>query len=404
MQLLTNYLVFNLDYRYLLAIGFLSAVSGLCFALSGSTLMVFLVDNKININTAGLFILSHLPYAFKWLIVPFLEKINHQDHRQLLLKICLVFKSLILICFALAPNNINLWFVILTCLHLVAAVYDSVLLVSQVAGLNRHNWGFGEAAAVSGFRIGILVGGAGALFFSSIYSWKFVYIFGAILILLPLIVLRITKVHLSPKQAILQIPYLQYLKMAWSQLSASNNAWWLIGLMIFYRAQDGLQGKYPTIYFMSLGYEREFLSLGYKVFGIFMAIAGGFFSAWIIRKFKIMLALRIGIITHALSVVGFIFLGSSQFSKTVLILIVGIYEFSKGVAMTPFFSKQIMSCGINYAMVQLAFLTSIASLASTIFGSLGGELIDNFGWNNFWLISILVNIPAIIILYRKKYN
>lgn len=393
-----------MNYRYLTAIGFLSAASGLCFALSGSTLMVFLVDNKLTINTAGLFILSHLPHAFKWLIVPFLEKINHPDHRQHLLKICLFFKSLILVCFAFAPSNINLWFIILTCLHLVTAVYDSVLLVSQVAGLNRSNWGFGEAAAVSGFRIGILVGGAGALFVSSICSWKFVYLFGAILMVVPWIVLNITRVHLSPKQIILQVPYLQYLKMAWHQLSVTNNVWWLLGLMVLYRAQDGLQSKYPTIYFMSLGYEREFLSLGYKVFGIFMAIAGGFLAAWIIRKFKVILALKIGIITHALSVAGFIFLGGNQFSKISLMLIVGIYEFSKGMAMTPFFSKQIMSCGKNYAMVQLAFLTSIASLASTIFGSLGGGLIDSFGWNNFWLISILINVPAIVLLYIKKID
>lgn len=365
--------------------------------------MVFLFDNKLSMNTAGLFILSHFPHAFKWLLVPFLERMQHHDYRQLLLKVCLVLKSAILLCFAFAPTNVNIWFIILTTLHAVTAIYDSVLLVSQVAGLTRQNWGFGEAAAVSGFRVGILVGGAGALFVSSLYSWKAVYLLGAILILLPYIVLSITKVNLSPKQTAINNQYFTYLKDAWQALGVARNSWGLIALMLLYRVQDGLQGKYPTVYFMSLGYDKAFLSMGYKVFGILMAVIGGFFAAWVIRRYQITLALKLGLLTHALSSIGFIVMhGNSSISKSSLMITVGFYEFTKGLAMTPFFAKQIMSCNPNYAMVQLAFLTSIASFSSTIFGSLGGGLIDTLGWQWFWLIGVFVNLPAFFIINRVK--
>lgn len=392
-----------MDYRYLIAIAALSSASGLCFALSGSTLMVFLFDNKLSMNTAGLFVLSHFPHALKWLLVPFLERIKHHDYRQLLLKVCLVLKSSILLSFAFAPNNANIWFIILTALHMVTAVYDSVLLVSQVAGLSRKNWGFGEAAAVSGFRVGILLGGAGALFISSFYSWKLVYALGSIIILFPCVILKITAINLSPKQVITNNQYFTYLKHAWVALGTLKHAWGLIALMLLYRAQDGLQGKYPAVYFISLGYDKAFLSMGYKVFGILMLVFGGFVAAWVIRRYQITLALKLGLIAHALSSIGFVMMhGAQNNTKSFLLLTVGFYEFTKGLAMTPFFAKQIMSCNSNYAMVQLAFLTSIASLASTIFGSLGGELIGSFGWKWFWFIGVFVNLPALFIINRVK--
>jgi PAT family beta-lactamase induction signal transducer AmpG len=363
--------------------------------------MVFLFDRNLNINTAGLFILSHLPHAFKWVIVPFLERIKHSDYRQLLLKVCLVLKSIILICFAFAPDNMNLWFVILTILHLIAALYDSVLLVSQVAGLSRQNWGFGEAAAVSGFRMGLLVGGAGALFISTLYSWRLVYLLGAAFILLPYVILQITKVNLSPKQSVLNTSYFEYLKKSWNTLGNTKHVCWLIALMLLFRVQDGLQGKYPAVYFMSLGYDKTFLSMGYKVFGIVMTVIGGFFAAWIIRHYKVTLALQLGLVTHALSSLGFVIMHEGH-SKTSLMVTVGFYELTKGLAMTPFFSKQIMSCNQNYAMVQLAFLTSVASLSSTVFGSLAGELIDTVGWQWFWVIGLFVNIPAFFLINKVK--
>ena len=58
--------------RYLSIVGCLSFASGLCFVLSGSTLVVFLNDQKLTLAHTGLFLIAHLPHVFKWAAVPFM--------------------------------------------------------------------------------------------------------------------------------------------------------------------------------------------------------------------------------------------------------------------------------------------------------------------------------------------
>ncbi len=386
--------------QYLSIVGCLSFASGLCFVLSGSTLIVFLNDQKLTLAHTGLFLIALIPHVFKWAAVPFMEKINHPDYRRRLLQIGLILKSITLFGFAFSPKLPWAWFGLLLILHLVSAAYECILYVSQVVGLNRNNWGFGEAAGVTGYRCGILAGGAGALSLSMICSWKEVYIVFAIVMLTPLIPLYFTKVAFSPKERPLVLGYAHYLKLAWISLKETQSIWWLCGMMFFYRAQDAIQGQYTTIYFLDLGYDRGLISFAYKTFGMGMATLGGFLAALMIRRKGLHLPLWIGLITHALSTVFLLTLGAFETSAAGLYTTAIFYEFTKGLSITPILSLQIMSCTQNYTMMQLAALSSVVVLSTIMFGSCGGQLIEPLGWMNFWMLTILANIPALLLMLR----
>lgn len=384
--------------HYLRIVGSLSFASGLCFVLSGSTLIVFLNDQKLTLAQTGLFLIAHLPHVLKWTIVPFMEKIEYRDYRKCLLQIGLILKSLILLGFAFSPKLPWLWFCLLLALHLVSACYECILFISQVVGLNRSNWGFGEAAGVSGYRCGILVGGAGALSLSTVYSWQVIYMIYAVVVLLPLISLYFSRIEFSPKERPPVVGYVHYLKQAWLSLKSAQPVLWLCAVMFFFRAQDAIQGQYTAIYFMDLGYERGVISFAYKTFGMLIAILGGFCAAWIIRKKGLRLPLWIGLISHGFSTICLIALSFYPPSISGLYLVAIFYEFTKGMSMTPFFSLQIFSCTPNYSMIQLAALSSIAVLSLIGFGALGAQLIEPLGWVNFWMLTIITNIPAILLL------
>jgi len=314
------------------------------------------------------------------------------------------FKMPNLIGFAFSPKLPWAWFGLLLALHMVSAAYECILYVSQVVGLNRSNWGFGEAAGVTGYRCGILAGGAGALSLSMICSWKEVYIVFAIVMLIPLIPLYFTKVAFSPKERPLVLGYTHYLKRAWVSLKETQSIWWLCGMMFFYRAQDAIQGQYTTIYFLDLGYDRGLISFAYKTFGMGMATLGGFLAALMIRRKGLHLPLWIGLITHALSTVFLLTLGAFETSAAGLYTTAIFYEFTKGLSITPILSLQIMSCTQNYTMMQLAALSSVAVLSTIMFGSFGGQLIEPLGWTNFWMLTILANIPALLLMTRAPKN
>lgn len=387
--------------RYLGIVGCLSFASGLCFVLSGSTLIVFLNDQKLSLAQIGLFLIAHLPHVFKWVAVPWMEKIKHKDHRKWLLQVCIILKSLLFLLFSLAAPLPWVWFFLLLSLHLVSATYECILYISQVVGLKRSNWGFGEAAGVTGYRCGILAGGAGALALSTAYSWNVIYEIYAVVMLLPLIPLYFSKIAFTPKKQPKDIKTLDYLKKAWKSLSKSESIWWLILMMFFFRAQDAMQGQYVTIYLIDLGFDRNLISFSYKTLGLIMATCGGFVAAWIIRRKGIFLPLWIGLITHSVST---LLLVLCQQSVIWLYSITIFYEFTKGLSITPFLSLQIMSCTKTYGMAQIAGLSSIGILSMIFFGILGAQFIEHLGWNNFWPITILSNIPAILLLNIKRKN
>lgn len=388
--------------HYLSIVGCLSFASGLCFVLSSSTLIVFLSDQKLTLAQTGLFLIAHLPHVFKWAIVPFMEKITHGDYRRKLLQVGLIFKSIMLLGFAFSPKIPIVWFFLLLCLHLVSAAYECILFISQVVGLNRENWGFGEAAGVSGYRCGILVGGAGALSLSIVYSWQVIYIIYAVVMLLPLVPLYFTKVKFSPKSRPSVLGYMNYLKHAWVDLKKTQPIWYLFAMMFFFRAQDAMQGQYTTIYLLELGFDRGLISFAYKTFGLIMATLGGFYAAWMIRRKGLYLPLKIGLVSHAASTIFLIGLSDCSLSTVSLYITAIMYEFTKGLSITPFLSLQIMSCTKNYNMIQLAALSSIAVLSTIIFGALGAQLIELLGWRHFWMITLLPNIPVLILLLKRK--
>ncbi len=386
--------------RYLSIVGCLSFASGLCFILSGGTLIVFLNDQKLTLAQTGLFLIAYLPHVFKWAAVPFMEKITHPDYRRRLLQIGLLLKSLLLLGFAFSPKLPWVWFCLLLSLHLVSSAYECILYVSQVVGLNRSNWGFGEAAGVSGYRCGILAGGAGALSLSVVCSWQTVYMIYAGIMLLPLIPLYFTKVEFSPKERPPVIGYVHYLRQAWVSLKTSQPIWWLCAIMFFFRAQDAIQGQYTTIYFLDLDYDRGLISFAYKTFGMAMAVLGGFLAAWMIRRKGLYLPLWIGLISHGFSTVFLIALGAFPPSTIGLYATAIFYEFTKGLSITPFLSLQIFSCTQTYTMVQLAALSSVAMLSLIGFGAFGAQIIKPLGWTTFWIVTILVNIPAVLLLLK----
>lgn len=389
--------------HYLCIIGCLSFASGLCFVLSGSTLIIFLNDHKLSLAEAGLFLIAYLPHVFKWAAVPWLEKIKHTDYRRQILQLSLLLKSLLLLCFSFVPSIPWFWFLLLLGLHLVSAAYECVLFISQVVGLKRNNWGFGEAAGVTGYRCGILAGGAGALALSASYSWNTIYMIFSGIMLLPLIPLYFSKVRFSPKKSIKIISYGDYLIKSWKNLAKNQPIWWLIAIMFFFRAQDAMQGQYITIYLINLGYDRSLISFIFKTLGIIMAAGGGFIAASAIRYYGVYKPLWIGLITHGASTIFLIMLDKDS-PIALLYFTAACYELTKGLSITPLLSLQIMSCTKSYGIIQIAGLSSITVLSNIFFGAFGAQFIEYLGWTNFWILTTLINVPSFILLLIKSHH
>jgi len=92
------------------------------------------------------------------------------------------------------------------------------------------------------------------------------------------------------------------------------------------------------------------------------------------------------------------FLAQAQLGANLsfLYVTIGIEHFFSGMALTAFFSYQLMCCNLKFAATQLALLTSFAGLSRTFCSPFAGWVIDSFGWTPFLWIVVLSSLPGVL--------
>ncbi|WP_419235629.1 MFS transporter [Rickettsia endosymbiont of Nabis limbatus] len=385
----------------ILFILFISLPGGLIYLLTGSTLSFWLRESGFDKITIGLFSLVNFIHIFKFLWGTLLEKISFIPSSSRGYKYCLIFSLLSCICcvYILTGFNPTTNFISFSlCLIILAffsSIYDMLLQSSQMLLITNENWGISEAACTSGFRIGILISGSGALYLSTIISWQEVYRTMAILCVPSLLLIIFYPLKFKEKIAVNNFDRFWH---AFYDFIKKPKWLIIVGFMLLYRLQDNFLSVMPNMFYLDIGYAKKDLALGYKAFGMCATIAGGFIGGFLCRKYEYAYIFKRVLVYHALSSITFLLLYSYSQTITTLYIAVFFQEFTKGLTMSPFFSYQLRCCSSKYCITQIALITSIAYISTVLFGSISGYAATYLGWGYFFAIASFCFIPAYILI------
>jgi len=192
---LNNKLLFFLTEKPLKMI-MLGFSSGLPILLVFSTLSVWLTKAGVDRSTVTLFSWAGFAYAFKFLWSPLVDKVSipiflNLGHRRswLLLTQLLIIFSLVLTSINDPQNNIIVTAVCITLVAFFSATQDIIIDAYRIESINQKLQGSLSSMYIAGYRIGMLVGGAGSLWLASYWGgenyeydvWKKVYLSMALL-------------------------------------------------------------------------------------------------------------------------------------------------------------------------------------------------------------------------------
>ena len=170
--------------------------SGLPILLVFSTLSVWLTKAGVDRSTVTLFSWAGFAYAFKFLWSPLVDKVSipiflNLGHRRswLLLTQLLIIFSLVLTSINDPQNNIIITAVCITLVAFFSATQDIIIDAYRIESINQTLQGSLSSMYIAGYRIGMLVGGAGSLWLASYWGgenyehdvWKKVYLSMALL-------------------------------------------------------------------------------------------------------------------------------------------------------------------------------------------------------------------------------
>ena len=404
-----------------LPVGFFS---GLPLLLTSATLGTWLADLGVNKTTIGLFALVGMPYALKFLWAPLLDIkiLNFFSNRVGIRRVWIIIMQILICINIFIIGNINpvedtkiLAFTALT-LAFFSASHDVAIDAWRIEIHKKSEYGLGAAMYVTGYRIALLVAGAGALIIAEIFSWKISFI--SLSALFPLGILLISFCNIKTNendQDKAEINYKNFFKdrviEPFKDFMNKNN-WVLILVFIAF------------IPFITALFSLIILKEKLAQITIYTMIAA-FLGVLIISRLGIILSLFIAGILQLLSNLVFILLAIKGSSISLLVITITIENLSGGIGTAAFIAYLSSLCNVQFSAFQYALLSSFMAFSRTWLEAPAGWLIDNLKWqryfenfginqiNNpewvgFFIITALFCLPAIILIYyidnKRKIN
>mgnify|MGYP001764656417 FL=1 len=169
--------VMNRRLAVMLPLGF---ASGLPLALTAGTLQAWLTVEGVDLKTIGIFTLVGLPYTVKFLWATLMDRIvppwlGRRRGWMLVTQLCVAL-GLALMAMTSPRTNPERLAAYALLVAFLSASLDIVFDAYRTDTLQPHERGLGAAVWVNGYRIALLVAGAGALWLADSVGWPTAYL------------------------------------------------------------------------------------------------------------------------------------------------------------------------------------------------------------------------------------
>jgi len=416
--------------RRVLAILFLGFSSGLPLALTFGTLSLWLAEVGISKTTIGLFALMGAPYTFKFVWAPLVDRmpvpyLTRRLGRRRGWAIVTQLALMATIAGLGATNPLaRPWLTAVFALMVAfwSASQDIVVDAYRVEILEERQYGAGAAMIVLGYRIGMLVSGAGALYLATYVGWLATYGLMAVFMTVGIATIllnpepKVQKSRESVEQenriaAYLEAnPHLQGKKsqaLAWVYGAVigpfaefmSRRGWLVILLFILlYKFGDALAGVMSNPFYIELGFTKIQIANISKAFGLAATIIGGVTGGVIVNRLGILKSLFVCGILQMLSNLMFAVLAMVGNDPRMLTLTIAVENLSGGMGTAAFVAYLSSLCNIAYTATQYALLTSFMAFGRTLLSSSGGWMADHMSWINFFIATTGAALPGLLLL------
>jgi PAT family beta-lactamase induction signal transducer AmpG len=416
--------------RRVLALLFFGFSSGLPLALTFGTLSLWLAEVGVSKTTIGLFALMGAPYTFKFLWAPIVDQmpipyVTRRLGRRRGWAIVTQLALMVTIAALGATNpaaHAGVTAVLALLVALWSATQDIVIDAYRVEILEERQFGAGAATIVLGYRIGMLVSGAGALYLATYVGWLVTYGLMAALMTVGIVTVLLNpepKVHKTREsgeqekriiaylEANRQPPGKRALALAWIHRAVispfaefvSRRGWLVILLFILlYKFGDALAGVMGNPFYLEIGFTKIQIASITKAFGLAATIIGGVIGGIIVDRMGILRSLFVCGILQMLSNLMFAVLAMVGNDPGMLSLTIAIENLSGGMATAAFVAYLSSLCNVAYTATQYALLTSFMAFGRTLLSSSGGWLADQMGWISFFIVTTGAALPGLLLL------
>jgi PAT family beta-lactamase induction signal transducer AmpG len=390
--------------RRMLAIALMGFASGLPLLLTTSTLSYWLATRGVDKTTIGLFALVGLPYSLKFLWAPALDavrvpwlgaRLGRRRAWTLVSQALLV--AAILGLGATDPATAPVATALLAfAVAFCSATQDVAIDAYRIEVLREHEQGAGAAATQSGYRVGLLAAGAGAIALSDFVAWPTIFAALAALVGIGALAVLIAPEPAAPAAAPRDFvaAFLDPLR----DLASRDHAAAIIAFALLYKFGDAIAGTMANPFYKEMAFTGVEIASVTKVFGVVANLAGVVAGGLFVARAGVFRALLVGGVLQA--VTNLLFAAQAQVGHHLgmLAVAIGADGFTGGLASSAFVAYLSGLCRAGMSATQFAVLTSLMAAGRTVLASGSGWLADQTDWTTFFVLTTLLAAPGLLLL------
>ena len=393
-------------FRKVVLMGPLGLLSGLPLALSGSSLQALLATMGVDVATIGIFTLVSLPYSLKFAWSPMLDRFRlpFMGRRKGWMILFLVAGAAMVGAMGWLARDVKqlyLFALLALARAFFSASFDVVFDAYRTEALEPGEWGAGAGLAVGGYRVGMLVSGAGTLILAQWAGWDVSFWAMAALLLAGTVVVAVAPPPLSPhdppsslKDAV-QGPVREFL--------GRSRPWSFLFLVILYKLCDAAAGSVTIPFLVSgVGFGTAVIGGIYKGVGFFCTLLGAVLGGMAASRMGLFRSLFLFGIVQAASNLGFALLALVGRDVVALSLVVALDNLAGGMGTAAFVALLMALASPAFTATQYALLSALASLGRILAGPVSGVAAGHLGWPIFFSGSALLALPSLWLLVTLR--
>ena len=386
----------------MLPLGF---ASGLPLALTAGTLQAWLTVDGVDLQTIGFFTLVGLPYTLKFLWAPLMDRFSLPwlgRRRGWILAMQLGLLAGILMLAMLEPHDIPVAVaVVALTVAFLSASHDIVYDAYRTDVLKPEERGVGAGVSVTGYRLAMLVSGAGALVLSERIGWHATYIMMAGCMLIGIGATLVSPEPTDPGKPPRSLS--EAVRGPLQQFFEKKPAVGLLLLIVLYKFGDAFAASLTTA-FLIRGVQFTPTDVGVvnKGMGLLATIVGALIGGALLNRLGLYRALLTFGVLQACSNLSFMVLAEAGRDYGVMVTAVAFENLSGGMGTTAMVALMMALCDHRYTATQFALLSALASVGRVFVGPPSGYLADAVGWAPFYFITFLAALPGLWALWRLR--
>ena len=396
--------------RSLWIMGAYGFFAGLPLPLSGFTLRQWLTEGGTSLAAIGLTANIGLAYSLKFLWSPLLDQVRPPGglaqfgrRRGWLLAIQ---PALAIACLALAISDPRQTPVLLVCAALLiaflSASQDIVVDAWRIETFAERMQGIALAAYIWGYRLALLVSGAGAIGLADVVGWRWALTVmagfvgaGAFVTLLAAEPDRQAAPRgLEGLRARLRTAVVEPFRDFWRRPGAGR----ILAFVMLFKLGEALAHTMATPFYRDMGFDRAQVALATGVPGLMASLLGAAAGGWLVIRIGTGRALVLTGFVQMASMALYFALAVSGGDTRILLAKVMLESFAEAMADAAFLTYLSALCSSAFTATQYALLSSLAAVGLRTVGGFSGVLAAAMGWVPFYALTIFAAVPAMLVM------